>query len=71
MTTFFVLDSRILHSENGQFTYCGAQGGSGPLHPIEDAPILQVLLDAFPAPVGLTHKLWWTDSLLGIATVQY
>ena len=35
--------------------------GSGPLHPAADAPILQVLLDAFPAPADTTHELGRTD----------
>jgi len=39
-------------------------GGSGPLHPAADAPIPEVLLDAFPAPVDTTHELGRTDPFL-------
>jgi len=34
------------------------------LHPAADAPILKVVLDAFPAPVDPTHELGRTDPLL-------
>ena len=39
-------------------------GGSRPLHPVADAPILQVVLDALPARVSATHELGRTDPLL-------
>ena len=46
------------------FIFACRAGGSGPLHPAADAPILQVFLDALPAPVGTTHEFGRTDPLL-------